>query len=57
MNSKQPSRWNFLQQAVASVESRLDDILAEEGERPKRTGTPTHSKKRKFLVQLRFKGG
>ncbi|KIY03844.1 uncharacterized protein Z520_00535 [Fonsecaea multimorphosa CBS 102226] len=45
MTSKPGSRWNFLQQAVASVESRLDDILAEEGDRPKRTHTPTHNKK------------
>ncbi|KIW21227.1 hypothetical protein PV08_01807 [Exophiala spinifera] len=34
------SRWNFLQQAVASVESRLDDILAEGGEPPKRSVSP-----------------
>jgi hypothetical protein len=34
--SKQSSRWgNFLQQAVAGVESRLDNILAEEDEKPK----------------------
>ncbi|KIW33679.1 uncharacterized protein PV07_00508 [Cladophialophora immunda] len=45
MTSRSGSRWNFLQQAVASVESRLDDILAEEGDRPKRTHTPAHNKK------------
>ncbi|OAP62994.1 hypothetical protein AYL99_02221 [Fonsecaea erecta] len=45
MTSKPGSRWNFLQQAVASVESRLDDILAEEGDRPKRPHTPAHTKK------------
>ena len=27
--AKQSSRWGFLQQAVAGVESRLDSILAE----------------------------
>jgi hypothetical protein len=27
--TKQSSRWGFLQQAVAGVESRLDSILAE----------------------------
>ncbi|KAJ9643747.1 hypothetical protein H2204_001892 [Knufia peltigerae] len=37
------SRWNFLQQAVASVESRLDDILAEGGEPPKRSVTPAQA--------------
>ncbi|KAJ9501207.1 hypothetical protein H2202_003001 [Exophiala xenobiotica] len=40
MASKPTSRWNFLQQAVASVESRLDDILAEGSEPPKRVSTP-----------------
>ncbi|EXJ55705.1 hypothetical protein A1O7_08634 [Cladophialophora yegresii CBS 114405] len=45
MAAKPRSGWNFLQQAVASVESRLDDILAEEGDRPKRTNTPPHTKK------------
>ncbi|ETI21262.1 hypothetical protein G647_07607 [Cladophialophora carrionii CBS 160.54] len=45
MAAKPRSGWNFLQQAVASVESRLDDILAEDGERPKRTNTPPHTKK------------
>ncbi|KIW90706.1 uncharacterized protein Z519_08489 [Cladophialophora bantiana CBS 173.52] len=45
MTSRPGSRWNFLQQAVASVESRLDDILAEESDRPKRTLTPAHNKK------------
>ncbi|KIW64266.1 hypothetical protein PV04_09213 [Phialophora macrospora] len=45
MAAKPRTGWNFLQQAVASVESRLDDILAEEGDRPKRTNTPTHTKK------------
>ena len=39
MASKPTSRWNFLQQAVASVESRLDNILAEENEPPKSTST------------------
>ena len=33
---KQTSRWGFLQQAVASVESRLDTILADEEDVPKR---------------------
>lgn len=33
---KQASRWGFLQQAVASVESRLDTILADEEEVPKK---------------------
>lgn len=33
---KQTSRWGFLQQAVASVESRLDTILADEEELPKK---------------------
>ena len=33
--TKQSSRWGgFLQQAVASVESRLDTILADEEDRP-----------------------
>ncbi len=33
--TKQTSRWgNFLQQAVAGVESRLDNILAEGAEEP-----------------------
>lgn len=40
---KQPqraaSRWGFLQQAVASVESRLDTILGEEDEIPKKAPT------------------
>lgn len=47
--AKQTSRWgNFLQQAVAGVESRLDNILAEgvEGQAQtqagqKKPGTPT----------------
>lgn len=34
--SQKTSRWGFLQQAVASVESRLDTILAEDDETPKR---------------------
>ncbi|OAL33266.1 hypothetical protein AYO20_07428 [Fonsecaea nubica] len=51
MTSKSGSRWNFLQQAVASVESRLDDILAEDADRPKRTHTPAHNKKRKNSSQ------
>ena len=33
---KQTSRWGFLQQAVASVESRLDTILADEEDVPKK---------------------
>lgn len=33
---KQTSRWGFLQQAVASVESRLDTILADEEELSKK---------------------
>ena len=33
---KQASRWGFLQQAVASVESRLDTILADEEDLPKK---------------------
>ena len=33
---KQNSRWGFLQQAVASVESRLDTILADEEDVPKK---------------------
>lgn len=32
--AKQSSRWGFLQQAVAGVESRLDSILAEQPEEP-----------------------
>jgi hypothetical protein len=32
--AKQSSRWGFLQQAVAGVESRLDSILAEGTEEP-----------------------
>lgn len=32
--TKQSSRWGFLQQAVAGVESRLDSILAEGAEEP-----------------------
>ncbi len=32
--AKQTSRWGFLQQAVAGVESRLDSILAEGPEEP-----------------------
>lgn len=37
------SRWgSFLQQAVAGVESRLDNILAE-GEGDKATGTTTNT--------------
>ena len=44
MTSK-PSRWNFLQQAVASVESRLDNILAEDDQPPKRASTPVQSSK------------
>lgn len=46
--TKQTSRWgNFLQQAVAGVESRLDNILAEGVEDQaavagqKKPGTPT----------------
>jgi hypothetical protein len=43
--SKQTSRWgSFLQQAVAGVESRLDDILAEGNEAtptPKKPVAPT----------------
>jgi hypothetical protein len=34
--AKQNSRWGFLQQAVASVESRLDTILADEEDVPKK---------------------
>lgn len=34
--AKQTSRWGFIQQAVASVESRLDTILADEDELPKK---------------------
>ncbi|KAK5059728.1 hypothetical protein LTR84_009611 [Exophiala bonariae] len=57
MAGKPQSRWGFLQQAVASVESRLDNILAEDSEQtpaPKRipqpapppiTREPGHSKK------------
>jgi hypothetical protein len=47
--SKQTSRWgSFLQQAVAGVESRLDNILAEGGDeaaKPSKlaTATPTSS--------------
>lgn len=44
--NKQSSRWgSFLQQAVAGVESRLDNILAEENEAasPARKPTPTPS--------------
>ncbi|KIV87589.1 hypothetical protein PV11_03123 [Exophiala sideris] len=37
MASKPNSRWNFLQQAVASVESRLDNILADEPQNPTST--------------------
>jgi hypothetical protein len=40
--AKQSSRWgSFLQQAVAGVESRLDNILtdAEEGGKPARAAT------------------
>lgn len=33
---KGASRWGFLQQAVASVESRLDNILGEEDEAPRK---------------------
>ncbi|OWP03834.1 hypothetical protein B2J93_2679 [Marssonina coronariae] len=43
-SAKQSSRWgNFLQQAVAGVESRLDNILAEGAEEPgsKKPATPT----------------
>ena len=35
--TQKASRWGFLQQAVASVESRLDTILAEEDEPPQKT--------------------
>lgn len=35
-SQKQASRWGFLSQAVASVESRLDNILGDEDEVPKR---------------------
>lgn len=35
--AKQTSRWGFIQQAVASVESRLDTILADEDQVPKKT--------------------
>lgn len=44
--NKQSSRWgSFLQQAVAGVESRLDNILAEENEAaiPAKKPTPTPS--------------
>jgi hypothetical protein len=34
--AKQTSRWGFIQQAVASVESRLDTILADEDQLPKK---------------------
>ncbi|KAI1611093.1 TATA element modulatory factor 1 TATA binding-domain-containing protein [Exophiala viscosa] len=37
MASKPNSRWNFLQQAVASVESRLDNILADDPQNPAST--------------------
>jgi hypothetical protein len=52
MASKPASRWNFLQQAVASVESRLDDMLAEGDERPKRIPTPAGQPKRRRLPLL-----
>ncbi|KAL2419479.1 hypothetical protein ABEF95_009808 [Exophiala dermatitidis] len=40
MASKPTSRWTFLQQAVASVESKLDNILAEENDPVRRSSTP-----------------
>ena len=33
---KSSSRWNFIQQAVASVESKLDTILGDEEESSKK---------------------
>lgn len=51
MTSKQTSRWNFLQQAVASVESKLDNILAEEGEVQKRPSTPSQTSHAKRCTQ------
>ncbi|EXJ78610.1 hypothetical protein A1O1_09011 [Capronia coronata CBS 617.96] len=43
MTSKPTSRWGFIQQAVASVESKLDNILAEENDPLKRSTTPAQS--------------
>jgi hypothetical protein len=44
-SSKQPSRWgSFLQQAVAGVESRLDNMLldgVDEQTPPKKTAAPS----------------
>lgn len=40
-----PSRWGFLSQAVASVESKLDTILADDDEPVKRAQTPVGSNK------------
>src|ERR1700742_3062176 len=52
MTAKPRSGWGFLQQAVASVESRLDDILSEESDRPKKPNPPGHTKKRKGCEQV-----
>ncbi|EXJ84317.1 hypothetical protein A1O3_04984 [Capronia epimyces CBS 606.96] len=43
MTSKPTSRWNFLQHAVASVESKLDTILAEENDPLRRSTTPAQA--------------
>ncbi|KEF55700.1 uncharacterized protein A1O9_08450 [Exophiala aquamarina CBS 119918] len=43
MAGKPQSRWGFLQQAVASVESRLDNILAEENDSPAPKRNPPSS--------------